>query len=120
MSDGFRSVGEAVDHQGVANALHQVRVVVGGRTVDAEADRAAGGLELAGAALAGACPARMPDDGPITSVPHPPEASMFAPYCPTCQTRILLGISRIVAGIGDDGSVESPILACWCGTHVAW
>jgi hypothetical protein len=45
---------------------------------------------------------------------------MFAPYCPTCETRVQLGVSRIVAGVGEDGRVDDPILACRCGTHVAW
>ena len=52
MGDRRRVVGEPVDHQRVADALHQVGIVVRGRAVDAEADRAAGRLQFLGAALA--------------------------------------------------------------------
>ena len=48
-----RVVGEPAEQQRVAHALHQVRAVVRGRAVDAEAELDAGRLELAGAALAG-------------------------------------------------------------------
>jgi len=39
---------------------------------------------------------------------------MFAPYCPTCSTRVLLGPRRIVSA---DMSVK-PTLRCFCGTAV--
>lgn len=42
---------------------------------------------------------------------------MFAPYCPTCQTRKLLGTRRIVVTAWERGG---PIhLRCDCGTIVA-
>lgn len=42
---------------------------------------------------------------------------MFAPYCPTCSSRVLLGPRRIVAA---DMSVKpfQVTLRCFCGTVV--
>ena len=42
---------------------------------------------------------------------------MFAPYCPTCAGRVLLGTRRIVTA---DLSVSPAIvmLLCFCGTAV--
>ena len=53
MGDGFGVVFEAAEHQGVADGFHQVGIVVRGRTIDAEADRSAGGFQFLGAAEAG-------------------------------------------------------------------
>lgn len=41
---------------------------------------------------------------------------MFAPYCPTCRSSQLLGMSRIVASSWADGG--SIRLECRCGTVV--
>jgi len=41
---------------------------------------------------------------------------MFAPYCPTCRSRQLLGTSRIVASSWTEGG--SIRLECRCGTVV--
>lgn len=42
---------------------------------------------------------------------------MFAPYCPTCANRVLLGTQRIVAGnLG--AAPPSLKLRCFCGTVV--
>ena len=44
---------------------------------------------------------------------------MFAPHCPTCDRRVLLGPRRIVrfasTGLGHD-----VVLQCHCGELVAW
>jgi len=45
---------------------------------------------------------------------------MFAPYCPTCESRILLGTGRIVSSAEADGSVGDPLVQCYCGTIVQW
>lgn len=43
---------------------------------------------------------------------------MFAPHCPTCAARVLLGPSRIVtAEISGIGPFEVK-LRCFCGTVV--
>lgn len=42
---------------------------------------------------------------------------MFAPYCPTCTTRQLLGIGRLVAGNWERGG--TLFVRCHCGTVVA-
>ena len=39
---------------------------------------------------------------------------MFAPYCETCQSRILLSTRSIVHFF----SPERVVLACVCGNHV--
>jgi hypothetical protein len=44
------------------------------------------------------------------------DGGMFAPYCPTCRTRRLLGSTRIVASDWDAGG--SITLRCTCGTVV--
>ena len=41
---------------------------------------------------------------------------MFAPYCPTCRSRQLLGTSRIVENSWTEGG--SIRLECRCGTVV--
>jgi len=41
--------------------------------------------------------------------------SMFAPYCPTCGHRILLGTGRIVAAALDTPR-HTLLLRCFCGT----
>ena len=42
---------------------------------------------------------------------------MFAPYCSTCGSRQLLGVSRIVASAWEAGG--SLHLRCHCGSLVA-
>lgn len=42
---------------------------------------------------------------------------MFAPYCPTCLTRRLLGPGRIVASAWEQGG--AIFLRCHCGTTIA-
>ncbi len=39
---------------------------------------------------------------------------MFAPYCPTCESRKLINVSRIVAS--DWGRGGSVYVRCYCGT----
>ncbi len=42
---------------------------------------------------------------------------MFAPYCPTCSTRVLLGPRRIVSA--DVSSQPFAVtLRCFCGTDI--
>lgn len=42
---------------------------------------------------------------------------MFAPYCPTCTRRQLLGVRRLVAGNWERGG--TMYVRCDCGTIVA-
>lgn len=42
---------------------------------------------------------------------------MFAPYCPTCACRQLLGFGRLVAGNWERGG--TLYVRCHCGTVVA-
>jgi hypothetical protein len=43
--------------------------------------------------------------------------SMFAPYCPTCGHRVLLGTRRVIAA--DTGARPMRVtLRCHCGTAV--
>lgn len=41
---------------------------------------------------------------------------MFAPHCPACDRRVLLGPRRVL-GISEDGRV---LLRCHCGAAVEW
>jgi hypothetical protein len=44
---------------------------------------------------------------------------MFAPWCPTCGSRILLGVRRVEAvERGHDG--PRVVLRCFCGTALVW
>lgn len=45
---------------------------------------------------------------------------MFAPHCPTCERRVLLGLGRIVhLGAGPAGG-HVVVLRCRCGGLVSW
>jgi hypothetical protein len=44
--------------------------------------------------------------------------SMFAPHCPTCQRRVLLGTRRIVAADLAQRGAFRVMLRCHCGTLV--
>lgn len=44
---------------------------------------------------------------------------MFAPYCSTCQTAVLLGPRRIVRFESTAGHVRI-LLRCHCGKVVRW
>ena len=43
---------------------------------------------------------------------------MFAPYCESCQSRILLGTRSIVQLICSPGGAVRALLACVCGNVV--
>ncbi|WP_116997131.1 hypothetical protein [Desertimonas flava] len=43
---------------------------------------------------------------------------MFAPYCPTCRRRMLLGTRRIVTADLQEGSHFRVLLRCFCDTVV--
>jgi hypothetical protein len=45
--------------------------------------------------------------------------SMFAPWCPTCRSRMLLGPRRVVA-IEPGPAGPRAVLRCHCGTLVVW
>ena len=42
---------------------------------------------------------------------------MFAPYCPTCGQRVLLGTRRVIAA-NVDVKPARVLLRCYCGTAV--
>ena len=44
---------------------------------------------------------------------------MFAPYCPTCASRVLLTTRRIVRFPSDVTGQLDVILRCYCGTEVS-
>ena len=44
---------------------------------------------------------------------------MFAPYCPSCESRVLLGPDRIVE-FAWAGNGRVVVLRCTCGTLVDW
>ena len=52
MSYVHRAVAQAIEHQGVAHAFHEIRIVVRGRAVDAKADDSACRFQFSGTALA--------------------------------------------------------------------
>ena len=41
---------------------------------------------------------------------------MFAPHCPNCQHRVLLGTGRIVRFAWDRHGERRIIVRCFCGT----
>jgi hypothetical protein len=44
---------------------------------------------------------------------------MFAPYCPACRHRVLLGPRRIARFSSSEPGHE-VVLLCFCGTLVPW
>ena len=44
---------------------------------------------------------------------------MFAPHCPACDRRILLGTQRLVA-LRAEGGRPAATLRCRCGAAVRW
>lgn len=44
---------------------------------------------------------------------------MFAPYCPTCASRVLMTTRRIVRFTSEETGVIDVVLRCYCGTEVA-
>jgi hypothetical protein len=44
---------------------------------------------------------------------------MFAPYCPTCASRVLMTTRRIVRFTSEETGLVDVILRCYCGTEVA-
>lgn len=45
---------------------------------------------------------------------------MFAPYCPDCRRRVLLGPRRLVHLDSRGRGRLRAILACFCGRFVEW
>ena len=45
---------------------------------------------------------------------------MFAPHCPSCRTRVLLGTDRIVELAADGMGGLTVTLRCTCGELVDW
>jgi hypothetical protein len=43
---------------------------------------------------------------------------MFAPYCPTCASRVLMTTRRIVRFTSAETGMVDVILRCYCGTEV--
>ncbi|WCO65627.1 hypothetical protein PO878_14070 [Iamia majanohamensis] len=43
---------------------------------------------------------------------------MFAPHCPRCETRVLLGTRRVVGAEVTPGGGRAVLLRCWCGELV--
>lgn len=44
---------------------------------------------------------------------------MFAPYCATCDSRVLLGTRRIVRFASAETGLVDVVLRCYCGAEVA-
>lgn len=44
---------------------------------------------------------------------------MFAPYCPTCASRVLMTTRRIVRFTSEETGLVDVILRCYCGTEVS-
>ena len=44
---------------------------------------------------------------------------MFAPYCPSCASRVLLTTRRIVRFTSPDTGMVDVVLRCYCGTEVS-
>jgi hypothetical protein len=44
---------------------------------------------------------------------------MFAPWCPTCQSKMLLGPRRVVS-IERGATGLRTVLRCHCGTLIVW
>jgi len=45
---------------------------------------------------------------------------MFAPFCPVCGHRVLLGTDQIVRFAWDGDGQRVAILRCYCGELVDW
>jgi hypothetical protein len=43
---------------------------------------------------------------------------MFAPYCSTCASRVLLTTRRIVRFTSPETGMVDVVLRCYCGTEV--
>lgn len=43
---------------------------------------------------------------------------MFAPYCASCESRVLLGTGRIVRFTDPASGRLDVVLRCWCGADV--
>ncbi|MBA3743864.1 hypothetical protein [Sporichthya sp.] len=44
---------------------------------------------------------------------------MFAPYCSTCASRVLLTTRRIVRFTSEETGLVDVVLRCYCGTEVS-
>ena len=44
---------------------------------------------------------------------------MFAPYCPTCASRVLMTTRRIVRFASPETGLVDVLLRCYCGTEVS-
>ena len=44
---------------------------------------------------------------------------MFAPYCPTCASRVLMTTRRIVRFTSEETGLVDVVLRCYCGTEVS-
>lgn len=44
---------------------------------------------------------------------------MFAPYCPTCASRVLMTSRRIVRFTSPETGLVDVVLRCYCGTEVS-
>lgn len=44
---------------------------------------------------------------------------MFAPYCPTCASRVLMTSRRIVRFASPETGLLDVVLRCYCGTEVS-
>lgn len=44
---------------------------------------------------------------------------MFAPYCPTCASRVLMTTRRIVRFTSPETGLLDVVLRCYCGTEVS-
>jgi hypothetical protein len=45
---------------------------------------------------------------------------MFAPICPTCRRRVLLGSGRIIGFATAGDGAHTVMLRCFCGELVEW
>lgn len=43
---------------------------------------------------------------------------MFAPYCPTCASQVLMTTRRIVRFTSEETGLVDVVLRCYCGTEV--
>ncbi|HUR73322.1 MAG TPA: hypothetical protein VMZ00_03555 [Sporichthya sp.] len=44
---------------------------------------------------------------------------MFAPYCPTCASRVLMTTRRIARFASPETGLVDVVLRCYCGTEVS-
>jgi len=44
---------------------------------------------------------------------------MFAPYCPTCASRVLMTTRRIVRFTSPETGLVDVVLRCYCGAEVS-